>query len=99
MEDKAYSHGGNRREVEERYGLPPNKILDFSASISPWTDSLRIEEIVKGNLEGIYHYPDPECRELVKQISQYLAVDTENILAGNGSTELIYLAARILSPP
>ncbi len=98
MKDKAYSHGGNRREVEERYGLPPNKILDFSASISPWTDSLRIEEIVKDNLESIYHYPDPECRELVRQISQYLAVDTENILAGNGSTELIYLAARTLSP-
>jgi threonine-phosphate decarboxylase len=98
MKSSSYFHGGNHREVARRYGLSPNEILDFSANINPWTDSLGIEKIVTSNLKEIYHYPDPQCTQLIKQISQYLAVDRENILAGNGSTELIYLAARALLP-
>jgi len=94
----SYSHGGNYREVTKRYGFLPNEILDFSANINPWTGSLGIEEIVRVNLKDIYHYPDPQYTELIKQISQYLGVDRENILAGNGSTELIYLVARALLP-
>jgi len=94
----SYSHGGNHREVAKRYGLLPDEILDFSANINPWTSSLGIEEIVRVNLKDIYHYPDPQYTELIKQISQYLGVDRENILAGNGSTELIYLVARALLP-
>ncbi|GAI09274.1 unnamed protein product, partial [marine sediment metagenome] len=53
---------------------------------------------MRTNLKEIYHYPDPQCTQLIKQISQYLGVDRENILAGNGSTELIYLAVRALLP-
>jgi len=99
MRRKTYSHGGNWREAAKKYGLSPNNILDFSANINPWTSSPGVEEIVKDNLKDIYHYPDPQCTQLIKQISQYLGVDRENILAGNGSTELIYLAARALLPP
>ena len=98
MKSKSYFHGGNWREAAKRYGLSPNKILDFSANINPWTSSLGVEKIVKDNLADIYRYPDPQCTRLIKQISQYLGVARENILAGNGSTELIYLAARALSP-
>jgi len=94
----SYSHGGNHREAAKRYGLSLNEILDFSANINPWANSLGIEKIVRANLKEIYHYPDPQCTELIKQISQYLAVERENILAGNGSTELMYLAARALMP-
>ena len=94
----SYSHGGNHREAAKRYGFSPNEILDFSANINPWISSLGIEEIVRVNLKDIYHYPDPQCTELIKQISQYLGLDRENILAGNGSTELIYLAARVFLP-
>ena len=99
MRGKNYSHGGNWREVAKRYGLSVDNILDFSANINPWASSLRVEEIVKDNLKNIYHYPDPQCTLLIKQISQYLGVDRENILAGNGSTELIYLAVRTRLPP
>jgi threonine-phosphate decarboxylase len=94
----SYSHGGNHREAAKRYGLSPEEILDFSANINPWTNSLGIGKIVRANLNGIYHYPDPQCAELIKQISQYFGIDRENILAGNGSTELMYLAARALLP-
>ena len=98
MKSSSYFHGGNHRELAKRYGLSPNEILDFSANINPWTDSLGIEKIVTSNLKEIYHYPDPQCTQLIKQISQYLGVGRENILAGNGSTELMYLAARALLP-
>lgn len=94
----SYSHGGNHREAAKRYGFSPNEILDFSANINPWANFLGIEKLVRANLKEIYHYPDPQCTQLIKQISQYLAVDRENILAGNGSTELMYLAARALLP-
>ncbi|TET44999.1 threonine-phosphate decarboxylase, partial [Candidatus Aerophobetes bacterium] len=72
MKRKSYSHGGNWREAVKKYGLSPNNILDFSANINPWTSSPGVEEIVKDNLKDIYHYPDPQCIQLIKQISQYL---------------------------
>jgi len=93
-----YSHGGNIREVMERYGLSSSEIIDFSANTNPLGISSYAKGIIIRNLNWIPRYPDPECKELRKEISQHLGIDYENIIVGNGSTELIYLLVRSLLP-
>jgi len=98
MMNSNYSHGGNIREVAKKYGFSPQQILDFSANVNPWASYFKVEDVLRSNLREIFWYPEPYCEKLTKKISEYLKVDKENILVGNGATQLIYLIARSFTP-
>ncbi len=49
-------------------------------------------------MREIVHYPDRRCLDLRRDLAAYHGLGPEAILVGNGSTELIYLAARALRP-
>ncbi len=91
-------HGGNVKEIARRYGLRGEKIIDFSANINPLGSSPRVIRTLKKNLDRIARYPDPEAMNLREELSKYLKVNPENIIAGNGAVELIYLICRTLRP-
>ncbi|KUK55436.1 MAG: L-threonine-O-3-phosphate decarboxylase [Atribacteria bacterium 34_128] len=91
-----YLHGGNLEKAMERYGISLNEIIDFSANINPLGISPKIKEVLVKSTDQLSHYPDPECKEAKKEISGYFKIDYENILLGNGSTELIYLIVQTL---
>ena len=50
-------------------------------------------------MREIVHYPDRRCLELRQDLAAYHHLTPEEILVGNGSTELIYLVARALRTP
>lgn len=79
------AHGGALRD----------NIIDFSASINPLGPSKRVYKAIRDNLHLIVRYPDPSSTELKKDISSYLNVNEDNIIIGNGSTEIIHLFANI----
>jgi len=91
-----YLHGGNLERAMEKYGISSEEIIDFSANINPLGFSSKIREDIIKNLDRLSHYPDPECKEAKKEISHYFKIDYENIVLGNGSTELIYLIVQTL---
>ncbi|MEA3454481.1 MAG: threonine-phosphate decarboxylase, partial [Candidatus Caldatribacteriota bacterium] len=91
-------HGGNLERAMEKYGISSEKIIDFSANINPLGFSSKAGEAIIKNLDRLSHYPDPECKEAKKEISHYFKIDYENIVLGNGSTELIYLIVQTLKP-
>ncbi|OQY39436.1 threonine-phosphate decarboxylase [Candidatus Atribacteria bacterium 4572_76] len=91
-------HGGNLERAMEKYGISSEKIIDFSANINPLGFSSKIREAIIKNLDQLSHYPDPECKKAKKEISGYFKIDYENILLGNGSTELIYLIVQTIKP-
>jgi threonine-phosphate decarboxylase len=90
-----FIHGGNIYEVKRRF---KKEVIDFSANINP----LGLTKAVKKELSKCYrlipHYPDPEAKDLIRQIAEYWAIEEQNILIGNGSTELIYLIAHTFKP-
>ena len=91
-------HGGIRPAQLRALGLDPSQVLDFSASVSP----LGPPEGLWNALQGIdlTAYPDPECLELKEALAEMHRIGTDQILVGNGSTELIHLLARsYLSQP
>jgi threonine-phosphate decarboxylase len=93
-------HGGLIQETSETYGIPESEILDFSANFNPLGNPfehpesvLNFDEILKTSFEKLTEYPDnryPEFREAAANFVG-LGVAPENIIPGNGSTEIIRL--------
>jgi len=52
-------HGGNIYEIARHFGLNPDEIIDFSASINPLGLSKKAEKKLKESLSAVLHYPDP----------------------------------------
>ncbi|MBN1245452.1 threonine-phosphate decarboxylase [Candidatus Bathyarchaeota archaeon] len=85
-------HGGEVWEAASKIGLRKEEILDFSSSVNPLGPSKKALESIKANLGHIPSYPDSNSTELREAIAtQFRGIGKDNVIAGNGSTELIYL--------
>ena len=90
-------HGGLDAAELRSLGLRPQQVLDFSANITPLGPSQRVKEAVaKADLSS---YPDRHCLALREAIAARSGLNIENLLMGNGSTELIPLLARACLKP
>ena len=95
-------HGGIKPAELRALGLRPEDCLDFSASVSPLGPPDGVTEAMAG--VDLAAYPDPHCLALTEAIAAHHAADgvaVENVIVGNGSTEIIHLLTRayIESPP
>ena len=86
-----YHHGGNVWDFSKRYNIPLNKVIDFSISTNPFGAPQTAFEAIRGHLDLIKHYPDPDPKWLLQSLAESVGVNQNNIILGNGSTELIYL--------
>ncbi len=91
-------HGGDIWSASFRAGVPPERIVDFSASINPLGLSPAAEAAVKASLGFACAYPDPGVKELTGALARYHGLPGDRILAGNGSTEFIYLIPQVFRP-
>lgn len=89
---KKYIHGGEVWKIFKEYKKSPKEILDFSTNINPLGCSPKVIKAIKNNLWQIPIYPDEDCLNLKNEIANYEGqIKPNNIILGNGSTELIYL--------
>jgi threonine-phosphate decarboxylase len=91
-------HGGDVYHLARTLGLDLADLLDFSANINPLGFPPGLHAAAQEALKGIVHYPDRRCLALRQELAHYHHLSLEQILVGNGSTELIYLLARVLKP-
>jgi len=91
-----FKHGGCTKELAERAGLPESRLLDFSANINPLGPPEWLRSVVSSSLESVVNYPDPSCSDLKNAVASKYEAQAAEVLAGNGSTELIYLIPRAL---
>jgi histidinol-phosphate/aromatic aminotransferase/cobyric acid decarboxylase-like protein len=94
LEVTAMKHGGNLRALALQAGKPAQRILDFSASINPLGPPEWLRPLISSHLSELAHYPDPDCSELVSAIAERYEAEAEEVLVGNGSSEIIYLLPR-----
>ena len=90
-------HGGNVYAAARELRQPVRALLDFSASINPLGPSPRALSAIAGGLPGLAHYPDPDCWALRRALAARWKLPPEQIVVGNGSTELIHLLPRALA--
>ncbi len=87
-------HGGEVLDAAGKVGLKREEILDFSSSVNPLGPSKKALEAAKKAFSQIAAYPDSNSNELRQAIaSHFKGITKDNIIVGNGSTELMYLFA------
>lgn len=91
-------HGGNMSLLAEQLGCRPEEILDFSANINPLGPPSFVRRIILDHVPDLVHYPDPECRALVQAISRTYGLAAEQIVVGNGTSELLFRLPAVLQP-
>ncbi len=84
-------HGGLDYAELKRLNIDPGRVLDFSANLSPLSCPPGIRPLVKG--AALSRYPDAGSFDLKRALAQRAGLTRENVIVGNGSTELIRLAA------
>ncbi len=84
------AHGGDRyrNSVE----------LDFSVNLNPLGVHEKIKESIIENIDKLEYYPDSEIQELGQKLSEIISVKRENIVFGNGASELITAVISALTP-
>ena len=87
-------HGGNIYRFE-REG---KDVLDFSSNINPLGVPQKFINIAKENFDKLTNYPDPYYIELREKIGEHNSVTKENIIVGNGATEILFLYMRAVKP-
>ncbi len=89
-------HGGNVLYYSRKYGIPAGKIIDFSASVNPLGPPTKSLAAMERAFSELSRYPDPDSGELTEKLAALHGLKEDEILVGNGSTELIYLLPRAL---
>lgn len=93
---RAGLHGGDIYGAARELNRDPAEILDFSASINPLGPSPHVWKAITASRHLLSHYPDPNCWDLRQALATFWRIDSEQIVVGNGSTELIDVLPRAL---
>jgi len=91
-----YRHGGTPGADLDRFGLALRPVLDFSVNLNFLGPPAVVRENWETLFQAIEGYPSVEGDGVALYYQDKFNVAPENFLAGNGSTEMIYLASRVL---
>jgi len=86
-----FTHGGNIFYYSKYFNLSEEKIYDFSVNLNPLYFPDNLKESISANIDKLYYYPEIYADTLKEKIASKYNCSTEQIIIGNGSTQLIYL--------
>lgn len=99
MLNKNIIHGGDVLSYKEKYGKLP--LYDFSANTSP----LGLPSLVKERLSELVSdsyilscYPDSQCRELRKALSERYKISENFIVCSSGAADIFFRLCNFLKP-
>lgn len=98
LQHKDHFHGSDLEKIETIYHINKEDIVSFSANVNPLGISFALRNTLAENLDAITTYPDREYKALRACIARYTDSQIENIIVGNGSTELISLFIQTQRP-
>lgn len=84
-------HGGADAAELSRFGLRPEQVLDFSANVNPFGPAPAVRAAVCD--AAFDRYPDRTSGALRRELARRHNTAEENVIVGNGSSELLWLTA------
>jgi threonine-phosphate decarboxylase len=87
-------------EFDRIHGGAPagSGLIDFSVSLNPLGPPPQVIAAYHQAAAGLGTYPDPYAATLAAALAKRLGLAPSMVLAGAGSTQLLYLIARVLRP-
>ena len=91
IKDTYFKHGGNILTQAKKLNLLPSKIIDSSASLVPFEPPKLILDVLISEIKtlGFRYYPERNLNSFREIIGEFHQIDPDNILPGNGASELI----------
>jgi histidinol-phosphate aminotransferase len=87
-----YEPGKPIEEVEREYGIANS--VKLASNENPLGPSPKALAVIRAKLAELHLYPDGDCFYLKAGLAKKLGVSPEQLIFGNGSNEIIELAAR-----
>ncbi len=94
---KNYKPGKPIEEVKRELGL--KEVFKMASNESPFPPSKKALSAISKAAQNINRYPDGNCFSLRKKLAKKLKVKENQLIFGNGSDEIIVLAARAFLNP
>ena len=91
IKDINFRHGGNILTQAKKLNLLPSQIIDSSASLVPFEPPKLILDVLISEIKtlGFRYYPESDLNSLREIIGEFHQINPDNILPGNGASELI----------
>lgn len=91
-------HGSDLEVIAKRYHIDQNSIIPYASNVNPLGLSPLAKQALADNIEAIRSYPDRDYTDLRDSIANYCGAEPNQIILGNGTSELIRLALETLTP-
>lgn len=85
-------HGGQLRQIAERFSIPTSELLDFSANINPSGPPPAVLSALRASLDDpatLSEYPDLQQTDLKRSLARYAGTNEENVVVANGFVPLL----------
>lgn len=92
-----YVPGKPAEELERELGIP--KAIKLASNENPLGPSPKAVAAIREALGDLHRYPDGACTALTVKLAERFRVGPQQVVVGNGSDELITLAARAFLEP
>lgn len=92
-----YVPGKPISELAREMGLPVDGIVKLASNENPLGMSPRARAAVTAALDGLERYPDQF--ELIRALAEQMGVGQDQVVLGNGSNDVLDLAARVFLAP
>ena len=66
---------------------------NFSTNVWYETNTDLLQSVILQQMDKVLHYPEPDAGSFVEVVARHHGISSENVIAGNGATELFYLIA------
>ncbi len=94
-----YQPGKPISELAREFGLAESSIIKLASNENPLGVSPKAQAAIHAMLEGLALYPDGNGFVLKHALSRHLSVGMDQLVLGNGSNDVLELAARAFLAP
>jgi threonine-phosphate decarboxylase len=92
-----HGHGGNSIDLARQLGCAPEEIIDMSSNINPLGPPPGLVSYLKDHIGVIGTFPEVDSREITECFADQCRIDSDRVLAGNGTTQFIYALIKLRS--
>lgn len=94
---KAYQPGKPMDEVKKMYGL--DEVIKLASNENPFGSSPKVKALLQSDVSNHAIYPDGYAQSLRTAVANYVGVEENELIFGNGSDDLIAIITRALLYP